>query len=154
MDPDRMLHERYMRLALEEAQKAYALGEVPVGAVLVQGERLLCRAHNLREQRQDPTAHAELLAIQEASRILGRRKLGDCTLYVTLEPCPMCAGAMIMAGLGACFFGAADTRQGCVESLYCLCDDASFYHNVACCGGILEEEAQRLLLSFFKERRP
>ncbi len=153
MNPDREMHNQYMRIALEEAQKAYDMGEVPVGAVLLRDGRVLCRTHNRRESMQDPTAHAEMLAIQEASRLLGTRKLNDCTLYVTLEPCPMCAGALIMANVGQCYFGAADSRQGCVESLYCLCDDPSFYHNPTCCGGFLEKECKELLQSFFRERR-
>lgn len=142
-----------MRLALLEAQKAYEKGEVPVGAVLVQEGKVLSSTHNLRESLQDPTAHAEVLALREASKKLGRRKLSDCTLYVSLEPCPMCAGALIMAGLKACYFGAADSKQGCVESLYNLCDEPSFYHNVHCLGGILEADCKAILQSFFKERR-
>lgn len=149
----RQEHEKFMRLALLEAQKAYEKREVPVGAVLVRKGEVLCSTHNLRENLQDPTAHAEILALREASALLGTRKLSDCTLYVTLEPCPMCAGALIMADLKACYFGVADPKQGCVESLYNLCDEPSFYHNIHCLGGILEEDCKTILQSFFKERR-
>ena len=143
-----------MRLALEEAQAALSQGEVPVGAVVAQGERVLSRAHNLREQTQDPTAHAEMLVIRQAARALGARRLTGCTLYVTLEPCPMCAGAMVMACLDQCYFGARDTRQGCAESVYALTSDPAFYHRLPCVGGLLEAEAAALLRRFFDIRRP
>ena len=138
-----------MRLALEEAQAALSQGEVPVGAVVAQGERVLSRAHNLREQTQDPTAHAEMLAIRQAARALGARRLTGCTLYVTLEPCPMCAGAMVMACLDQCYFGARDTRQGCAESVYALTSDPAFYHRLPCVGGLLEAEAARPAAALF-----
>ena len=143
-----------MRLALEEARAALSQGEVPVGAVVAQGERVLSRAHNLREQTQDPTAHAEMLAIRQAARALGARRLTGCTLYVTLEPCPMCAGAMVIACLDQCYFGARDTRQGCAESVYALTSDPAFYHRLPCVGGLLEAEAAALLRRFFDIRRP
>ena len=143
-----------MRLALEEARAALSQGEVPVGAVVAQGERVLSRAHNLREQTQDPTAHAEMLAIRQAARALGARRLTGCTLYVTLEPCPMCAGAMVMACLDRCYFGARDARQGCCESVYALPGDPAFYHRLPCVGGLMEEEAAALLRRFFEARRP
>ena len=143
-----------MRLALEEARAALSQGEVPVGAVVAQGERVLSRAHNLREQTQDPTAHAEMLAIRQAARALGARRLTGCTLYVTLEPCPMCAGAMVMACLDQCYFGARDTRQGGAESVYALTSDPAFYHRLPCVGGLLEAEAAALLRRFFDTRRP
>ena len=143
-----------MRLALEEARAALSQGEVPVGAVVAQGERVLSRAHNLREQTQDPTAHAEMLAIRQAARALGARRLTGCTLYVTLEPCPMCAGAMVMACLDRCYFGARDARQGCCESVYALPGDPAFYHRLPCVGGLMEKEAAALLRRFFEARRP
>jgi tRNA(adenine34) deaminase len=146
-------HERWMRAALEEAGLAAAEGEVPVGAVVVRGGEILSRAHNTREQGNDPTAHAEILAIRKAAEALGTRRLSDCTLYVTLEPCPMCAGALLMAELSACYFGASDERQGCVESVYCIPSDPAFYHNVPCVGGLLEAECQALLQTFFAQRR-
>ena len=146
-------HERLMRAALEEAKLAVAEGEVPVGAVIARGEEILARAHNRREQLADPTAHAEMLAIREAARVLGTRRLSDCTLYVTLEPCPMCAGALIMADLSACYFGTSDERQGCVESIYAIPSDPAFYHHVRCVGGLLEAECRTLIQTFFKKRR-
>ena len=147
-------HESLMRLALEEAEAAFREGEVPVGAVVAKGGRPVARAHNLRERSGDPTAHAELLAIREAARALGTRRLTGCTLYVTLEPCPMCAGAMVMACLDQCYFGARDTRQGCAESVYALTSDPAFYHRLPCVGGLLEAEAAALLRRFFDIRRP
>lgn len=146
-------HEFYMRIALEEAAKAAAEGEIPVGAVLVKDGDILARTHNRREQTQDPTAHAEMLALREASAKLGNRRLEGCTLYSTLEPCPMCAGAMVMAKLGACYFGAADEKQGCCESVYALTNDPAFYWRVPCAGGLLADEAQVLLTAFFQARR-
>lgn len=146
-------HKRYMRIALAEAKLAAEEGEVPVGAVIVHRDEVIAKAHNTREQANDPTAHAEMLAIRMAAETLGTRRLEGCILYVTLEPCPMCAGAMIMAKLSACYFGANDERQGCVESVYALASDPAFYHNVPCTGGLLEQEATALLKTFFQARR-
>ena len=148
-----MTHEELMREALAEAKKAFEEGEIPVGAVIAREGQIIARAHNLREQNGDPTAHAEVLAIREAARSLGGRRLNDCTLYVTLEPCPMCAGAMVMACLQKCYFGAKDERQGCCESVYALTNDPAFYHRLPCVGGLLEEEASRLMKEFFAQRR-
>ncbi len=146
-------HERLMCIALEEAALAAAEGEIPVGAVIVRAGEVIARAHNRREQGHDPTAHAEMLAIREASQTLGTRRLEDCTLYTTLEPCPMCAGAMVMAKLGECYFGAYDDRQGCCQSVYALASDPAFYWRLRCMGGVLKEEAQALLTTFFQARR-
>lgn len=147
------IHESFMQEALLLAHQAAESGDIPVGAVMVQNEQIIARACNRREADKDPTAHAELLAIRNAAKVLGRRRLPDCTLYVTLEPCPMCAGAMVMASLGQCYFAARDVRQGCGESVYALTQDPAFYHRLPCVGGILETEAEMLLRSFFKERR-
>ena len=147
------MHEAMMRLALEEAQKAFEQNEIPVGAVIARNGEVIAAAHNLREQMGDPTAHAEVLVIREAAKTLGSRRLTGCTLYVTLEPCPMCAGALVMAGLDSCYFGAKDERQGCAESVYALTMDPAFYHRLPCIGGLLEEEAAELLRRFFLERR-
>ena len=144
-----MTHEELMREAVAEAQLAFARGEIPVGAVVALNGEIIARAHNLREATGDPTAHAEVLAIREAARKMGGRRLGQCTLYVTLEPCPMCAGAMVKQ----CYFGARDERQGCCESVYALTGDPAFYHRVPCIGGLLEEESSRLLKEFFRTRR-
>lgn len=147
------LHEAMMLEALKEAQKAYELGEIPVGAVIAHEGDIIARAHNLRETTGDPTAHAEVLAIREAAQKLGRRRLSGCTLYVTLEPCPMCAGTMVMACLDRCYFGAKDERQGCCESLYALPSDPAFYHRVSCVGGLMEAECAELLKGFFSKKR-
>lgn len=148
-----MNHEAMMRLALAEAQKAAEMGEIPVGAVIARDDEVIAAAHNLREQANDSTAHAEILVIREAARKLGSRRLAGCTLYVTLEPCPMCAGALVMAGLDKCYFGARDERQGCAESVYALTMDPAFYHRLPCIGGLLEEEAADILRTFFHQRR-
>lgn len=146
-------HEAYMRLALEEARLAKAAGEVPVGAVMVHGGKIIAAYHNLRETTCDPTAHAELLAMREAARVLSTRRLSGCTLYVTLEPCPMCAGAIVMAQVDNCFFAAFDARQGCCGSVYDIPQDPAFSHRTRIVGGILEEEAKALLQEFFNTRR-
>ncbi len=146
-------HKAYMRLALEEARLAKAAGEVPVGAVMVHGGKIIAACHNLRETTCDPTAHAELLALREAARVLSTRRLSGCTLYVTLEPCPMCAGAIVMAQVDNCFFAAFDARQGCCGSVYDIPQDPAFSHRTRIVGGILEEEAKALLQEFFNTRR-
>ena len=146
-------HEFRMRIALEEARVAQSENEVPVGAVIIKDGLCIAKAHNQREALHDPTAHAEVLALRMASQLLGRRQLSDCTLYVTLEPCPMCAGAIVMAELQACYFGAPDMRQGCCESICCIPQDPAFFHNVPCVGGVLETECKELLHNFFKEKR-
>ncbi|MGN0971658.1 MAG: tRNA adenosine(34) deaminase TadA [Aristaeellaceae bacterium] len=145
--------ERWMRLALDQARMAAAMEEIPVGAALVQGETLICAAHNLRETEHDPTAHAELLCLREGARRLGDWRLRDCTLYVTLEPCPMCAGAMVMSQLGRCVWGAADPRQGCCGSVYDLPGDAALHGITRWHGGVLEDECARLMTEFFQTRR-
>ena len=146
-------HAHFMRLALEQAALAAAEGEIPVGAVLVRAGEVVTAACNARERLCDPTAHAELLALRQGAALLGTRRLSDCTLYVTLEPCPMCAGAMIMACLGQCLFAAADPAQGCCESCYALTRDPAFSWRVPCIGGLLAEEAQAQLTAFFAARR-
>ena len=142
-----------MRAALGEAAQALALGEVPVGAVVVRDGEIVARAHNERETGGDPTAHAEVLAIRREARALGRRRLSDCTLYVTLEPCPMCAGAIAMARLGEVVFGAYDERAGCCGSLYALTEDAAFGAVIPSSGGLLEEKCRALLDRFFAAKR-
>ena len=142
--------EAYMREALLEAEKDE--NEVPVGAVVVYQNQIIARAHN---QRQDgrPFAHAEMLAMQQACDFLHSRRLRGCTLYVTLEPCPMCAGALIMAEVDRCVFGAWDARQGCCGSVYALPEDPAFFHRVSCIGGVLENECQLPLQRFFQRKR-
>ncbi len=143
--------ERYMRLALEEATLAFHAGEVPVGAVLVRNGEVVSRAHNRVETLHDATAHAELLCLRDAMAKLGAR-LTDCTLYVTLEPCAMCAGACVNAKLGRLVFGAFDEVAGCCGSKMDLTDKC-FLHSVETWGGILEEDCKALLSSFFQTLR-
>ncbi len=142
-----------MREALKLAREAQMAGEVPVGAVVVCKEKIIACARNERETSGDPTAHAEVLALRRAAEALGTRRLEDCTLYVTLEPCPMCAGAIVMAGIDAVFFGAYDPRCGCAGSLYDLPEDASFGRVIPCSGGLLEAECRLALNAFFDLRR-
>ena len=142
-----------MREALKLAREAQMAGEVPVGAVVVCKEKIIACARNERETSGDPTAHAEVLALRRAAEALGTRRLEGCTLYVTLEPCPMCAGAIVMAGIDAGFFGAYDPRCGCAGSLYDLPEDASFGRVIPCSGGLLEAECRLALNAFFDLRR-
>ena len=138
-----------MREALKLAREAQMAGEVPVGAVVVCKEKIIACARNERETSGDPTAHAEVLALRRAAEALSTRRLEGCTLYVTLEPCPMCAGAIVMAGIDAVFFGAYDPRCGCAGSLYDLPEDASFGRVIPCSGGFLEAECRLALNAFF-----
>lgn len=142
-----------MREALKLAREAQMAGEVPVGAVVVCKEKIIACARNERETSGDPTAHAEVLALRRAAEALDTRRLEGCTLYVTLEPCPMCAGAIVMAGIDAVFFGAYDPRCGCAGSLYDLPEDASFGRVIPCSGGLLEAECRLALNAFFDLRR-
>ena len=142
-----------MREALKLAREAQMAGEVPVGAVVVCKEKIIACARNERETSGDPTAHAEVLALRRAAEVRGTRRLEGCTLYVTLEPCPMCAGAIVMAGIDAVFFGAYDPRCGCAGSLYDLPEDASFGRVIPCSGGLLEAECRLALNAFFDLRR-
>jgi tRNA(adenine34) deaminase len=146
-------HAHYMRLAIKEAEKASGEGDVPVGAVLVVGGEVISSAHNMKETANDPTAHAEVLALSEGARKLGRWRLTDATLYVTKEPCPMCAGAMVSARLGSLFYGCDDPKGGAARSLYSIPTDPRLNHKVEVVSGILEEENRRLLQNFFERRR-
>src|SRR5438552_18267652 len=148
-----MTDEEAMAIALGEAQEAAAAGEVPVGAVVIVDEEVVARRHNERETPPDPTAHAELLAIRDAATKLGRWRLSDATVVVTLEPCPMCAGALVAARVGRLVFGAPDPRAGACGSLYNLCADPRLNHEVAVTPGVMADEAARLLEQFFSERR-
>ena len=142
-----------MLLALEEARAAAEAGEVPVGAVLVRGDEVIARARNRREADQDPTAHAEMLALRAGARVLHSRRLSGCTLYVTLEPCPMCAGALAMAQLERCVWGAADARCGCCGSVYDLPADPALGGSCVWRGGVLREDCETVLRDFFRQRR-
>ena len=148
-----MMDEDYMRQALEQARLAAAAGELPVGCVIVKDGDIIARAHNECEARGDATAHAELLAIQQASAAAGGWRLNDCALYVTLEPCPMCAGAIVQARVGRLVYGAANPEQGCAGSLYRIPEDPAFPHFCKSDGGVLERECRALLDGFFSKRR-
>ncbi len=140
----------YMLAALQEAEDAARIGEVPIGAVVVLNGRIIGRGHNLREHSQDSTLHAEILAIQEACMTIGSWRLEDCDLYVTLEPCPMCAGAMINSRVRTCYYGAMDPKAGVAGSLGNLLADTRFNHQVAVVSGVHEQEAASLLQDFFR----
>jgi tRNA(adenine34) deaminase len=145
--------ERVMRLALEEARSAAAGGDVPVGAVIVRGDEILARAGNAREREQDPTAHAEILALRQASRAIGSWHLEGCAMVVTLEPCAMCAGAIVLARLDRLVFGASDPKAGFAGSLGDLVRDGRLNHEVDVTVGVLAEECGEILRAFFAERR-
>lgn len=143
----------YMRRALELARKASAQGEVPIGAVLVRDGQVLAQAHNFRETWQDPTAHAEMIAIREAATQSGSWRQTDTTLYVTLEPCAMCIGAVILARIPRLVFGALDPKAGACGSIFDLPAERRLNHRVEVIGGVLEQESQELLQAFFKNLR-
>ncbi|PUB08274.1 tRNA adenosine(34) deaminase TadA [Paenisporosarcina sp. OV554] len=143
----------YMLEALIEAEKAATLGEVPIGAVIVYQNEIIARAHNLRETTQNATTHAELLAIQQACAKIGSWRLEDMTLYVTLEPCPMCAGAILQSRIPRVVYGARDVKAGCVDSLYRLLNDARFNHECEVTEGILADECGGILTRFFRNLR-
>ena len=145
--------EYYMKIAIEEAQKAEQLGEVPIGAVIVKNHQIITRAHNLRETMQQPTAHAEHLAIERAAEVLGSWRLEDCTLFVTLEPCVMCAGTIVMSRIPSIKYGAADPKGGCSGSLMNLLNQPNFNHRAQVESGLLEAECGNLLRKFFKNLR-
>ena len=142
-----------MRRALEEAARAAELGEVPVGAVVARGEEIIAVAHNEREKTKDPTAHAELLALRRAAHKLGTWRLTDCTLYATLEPCPMCAGALHAARVGRLVYATPDPKAGAAGTLYNLPTDTRLNHTYPYTTGILQPESAALLRAFFKRRR-
>ncbi len=145
---------RWMQLALEEADLAAQAGDVPIGAVIVGSDgQLLSRAQNRREQDADPTAHAEILALRAAGQALGGWRLDDCTLYVTLEPCPMCAGALVNSRIKRLVYAAADPKAGAIESLYELAEDDRLNHRFAFTSGVMAEESRQRLQAFFQRLR-
>jgi tRNA(adenine34) deaminase len=145
--------EYYMRLAIEEAKKAEQMGEVPIGAVIVQGDRVIARSHNLRETEQRAVAHAEILAIDEACKATRSWRLEDATLYVTLEPCAMCAGAIVLARIKRVVFGASDPKGGCAGTLMNLLQEERFNHQTEVTSGVLGEECGKMLSNFFRKLR-
>ena len=146
-------HEYYMRLAYKEAEKAWETGEIPVGAVIVHDEEVIGKGYNQREMLKDPTAHAEMIAISSAAEYLKNWRLENCTIYVTLEPCPMCTGAILNARIPKVVFGAYDEEAGMCGSIDNLCDQNLLNHKSAVIGGILQEKSEMLLKSFFNKVR-
>lgn len=147
------MQEKYMRAALKEAQKAYNKGEIPVGAVIVKDDKIIARAHNLKELKKDTTKHAEIIAIQKASKKLESWRLEDCEMYVTLEPCSMCAGALIQSRIKKVYIGTMDYKTGACGSVLNLLNDYKFNHYVEIENGILKNECENMIKQFFKELR-
>jgi len=156
---DLVSHEFYMEQALREAEAAGGEDEVPIGAIIVHdsradgSRRVIAAAHNQREQLRDPTAHAEMLAITQAAQALGNWRLDGCTLYVTLEPCPMCAGAIVLARIPRVVYGAADPKAGAANSLYQLLNDPRLNHRADVVAGVLGERSGQILTQFFARKR-
>lgn len=146
-------HGYFLGLALEEAEAAFREDEVPIGAVIVCDGRVIARAHNQREQLRDPTAHAEMIAITQAAEARQSWRLEGCVLYVTLEPCPMCAGAILQARIPVVVYGATDPKAGAVDTLYRLLDDPRLNHRVQSIGGVLAEPCGQILSRFFQAQR-
>lgn len=147
------MQEKYMREALKEAKKAYNIEEVPVGAIIVKNNKIISRAYNLKETKKDATKHAEIIAIQKASKKLDMWRLNDCEMYVTLEPCSMCAGAIIQSRITKIYIGTMDYKTGACGSVFNLFKDYKFNHEVGVEYGILKEECEDILKNFFKELR-
>jgi tRNA(adenine34) deaminase len=145
--------DHFMRLALREAEKAFELDEVPIGAVIVHEQRVIGRGYNQTERLQDPTAHAEMIAITAAAEYLGSRRLLDCTLYVTLEPCAMCSGAIVLARLPRLVYGAKDPKAGACGSLYEITNDARLNHRSSVVSGVMTDESAAMLRAFFGKLR-
>lgn len=148
-----MLDEQFMRAAIQEADKARQLDEVPIGAVIVYDGEVIATGYNMRETSQSSLSHAELIAIHEANKQQGSWRLENCTLYVTLEPCPMCAGAIVQSRIKRVVFGASDPKAGCAGTLMNLLEDERFNHQVELTSGVLEQECGNLLRDFFRDLR-
>jgi tRNA(adenine34) deaminase len=142
-----------MRLALDQAEIAEQNGDVPIGAVIVHNNQIIAKAYNQREQLKDPTAHAEIIALTQAAAALETWRLNDCTIYVTLEPCPMCAGALVLARIDRLVYGCDDPKTGAVKSLYTIVTDGRLNHRLEVTSGILADECSALLQQFFSRRR-
>ena len=145
--------EKYMNEALKEAKKAYQEGEVPVGCVIVHENKIIARGHNQREKTNNPTAHAEIIAIRKATKKRQSWRLEDCDIYVTIEPCAMCAGALMWSRIRTIYYGAKDPKGGAVHSSFSLYDQPGIHHHPTIVAGILEKEAAELMKKFFQERR-
>ncbi|MCI0660668.1 MAG: tRNA adenosine(34) deaminase TadA [Acidobacteria bacterium] len=150
---DHPLDEFFMNFALAEARRANDVGEVPIGAVIVIGNQIVGRGHNQPISSHDPTGHAEIIAIREASKYIGNYRLLDASLYVTIEPCVMCAGALVNARIKRLIYGAPDVRAGAVDSVFQLCANSSLNHQMEVTSGILTEACRDLMQTFFKQRR-
>ena len=146
-------HKKWMKLAFREAEKAYERGEVPIGAVVVNNGQIIGRGYNQCESLNDPTAHAEIIAITSATNTIKNWRLENCSLYVTKEPCPMCAGALINSRIEMVIFGMYDEKEGCCGSLYQLCRDPRFKHQLAVKGGVMENSCRLIMQEFFKKQR-
>jgi len=153
MTDQREVDLSFMQAALAEARSAFAIGEIPIGSVVVYEGRVIGKGHNLRECDNDPTAHAEIVAIREAARALDSWRLTGCTLYVTIEPCPMCAGALVMARVDRLVYGAPDPKAGAVDSLFDLVRDPRLNHRVDVTAGVLREDCADLMQAFFRQLR-
>ena len=147
------MDEVYMREAIRQAKKAYAKEETPIGYVIVRGERIIARGYNKRNEKKNTLAHAEILAIHKASRVVGDWRLEDCTMYVTLEPCPMCAGAIVQARIKRVVIGSMNPKAGCAGSVLNLLHTEGFNHKVEIRNGVMEEECSALMSGFFRELR-
>jgi tRNA(adenine34) deaminase len=145
--------ERYMRVAIEAAKIAEENGDIPIGAVIVYQNQIIGRAYNQREQLKDPTAHAEIIALTQAAAFMENWHLNGCTMYVTLEPCPMCAGALVLARIDKLVYGCDDPKTGAVKSLYNIVQDERLNHRLEVFSGVLEKECRELLQNFFQQRR-
>ncbi len=153
MEAKEALHEKYMKEALKQAKKAYAIGEVPIGCVIVYGGRIIARGYNRRNTDKSTLAHAEIMAIRRASKVMSDWRLEGCTLYVTLEPCQMCAGAIVQARIDEVVMGSMNPKAGCGGSILNLLEMREFNHQVHVIRGVLEEECSQILTAFFKELR-
>ncbi|MCK8826693.1 tRNA adenosine(34) deaminase TadA [Natroniella acetigena] len=145
--------EYYMKIALEEAEKAFQKGEVPIAAIIVKNDQIIAKAHNLKESLQDPTAHAEVLAIRQATTSLGGWRLSGSSLYVTIEPCPMCAGAIVQARIDNLVYGANDLKAGAAGTLFNIVSDERLNHRLEVNTGVLEKECSQIMKEFFKKLR-
>ena len=145
--------QQYMQMAIEQAMIAEENGDVPIGAVIVHKDQIIGKAYNQREQLADPTAHAEIIALTQAAAFLESWRLGGCTIYVTLEPCPMCAGALVLARMDRLVYGCDDPKTGAVKSLYNIVTDERLNHRLEVTSGVLAEDCSKLLQDFFQKRR-
>ena len=147
------MDEHYMRMAIDQAYIAEENGDVPIGCVVVYENRVIAKAYNQREQLHDPTAHAEIIALTQAAEFIGNWRLHGCSLYVTLEPCPMCAGALVLGRLDRVVYGTDDPKTGAVRSLYQIVEDARLNHQLEVTCGVMQDECKKQLQAFFQRRR-